>query len=328
LLSSWQPNRTLANLSHTSPPAQNKAGRFSFAHDAAGRVVAASLPSGLSLFTEYDARDAITRQGDNRGGSVTVQSDASGSPIGYIRPDGRQMRAVRDEAGRVIEETDFDGNVRRLAYNARGALIDYTVRGKHRKFEYDRRGRLNAIVYDEGVTKSVQRDERGQIRGVSYAPSARPGAFNLQAGSFRSLVDGRWAHASVLQDPPFDVGDDPIVTNTWAPYWPGGSPGSGGRHGPLLDGPTDGGTGGGPSSETRQHCIARHMLGCDLVFGACLLAATGVFIGVFAGCTLETLLAGAPVCEVIADVILVLGAGACVLNGISCINNAQDGCPP
>jgi hypothetical protein len=33
------------------------------------------------------------------------------------------------------------------------------------------------------------------------------------------------------------------------------------------------------------------------------------------------------VCEVLADVILVLGAGACVLYGYQCMNAVQDGCP-
>lgn len=236
--------------------------------------------------------------------------------------------AVRDEAGRIIEETDFDGNVRRFAYNARGALIDYTVRGKHRKFEYDHRGRLNAIVYDEGVTKSVQRDERGQIRGVSYAPSARPGAFNLQAGSFRSLVDRRWAHASVLQDPPFDVGDgDVIVTDTWAPYWPGSGGGAGGNnvHPPLQATGTEGGGGGG---ETRQQCIARHVLACDLEFYACLGVTVVGGVAFFAGCDLVTLLAGLPACAVLTEVIGVVGAAACVLIGTACNLRAGDGCPP
>jgi YD repeat-containing protein len=314
-------NKTAVNYSD--------AGRFSFARDAAGRVVAASLPSGLSLFTEYDARDAITRQSDNRGGSVAVQNDASGSPIAYIRTDGRQMRAVRDEAGRIIEETDFDGNMRRFAYNARGALIDYTVRGKHRKFAYDHRGRLNAIVYDEGVTKSLQRDERGHIRGVSYAPSARPGAFNLQAGSFRSMVDRRWAHASALQDPPPPPADgyyDVITTDTWAPFWPGGAPGSS-VHAPLLDtGPTP--PGGGPSAETRQQCIARHVLACDLEFYACLGVTVVGGVAFFAGCDLATLLLGLPACAVLTGVIGVVGAAACVLVGTACNLRAGDGCPP
>ena len=305
-------------------------GRFSYERDTVGRVAAAHFPSGLSLFNEYDARGAFIKQSDNRGNAVTVQRDASGAPIAYIRADGKQMRAVRDEAGRVVTDTDFDGNVRSFKYNVRGALIDYTARGKHRKFEYDHRGRLSAIVDDNGITRKVERDERGHIRRLSYSPTARLSAFGLQVGPgpFRPLVDRRWAHAPALQDPPPDCCDDPIITDIWAPYWPGGSPGGGLVHGPLLDGPTDGGTSGGPSVETRQQCIARHILSCDLQFGACLLAATGIFIGVFAGCTLETLIAGAPVCEVIADVILALGAGACVLNGVSCLNNSADGCPP
>ncbi len=303
-------------------------GRFSYERDAVGRVSVANLPSGLSFFNEYDARGAFIKQSDNRGNVVTVQRDASGAPIAYIRVDGKQMRAVRDEAGRVIAETDFDGNVRSFAYNARGALVDYTVHGKHRKFEYDHRGRLSAIVDDNGVTKKVERDERGHIRRLSYATTARLSAFGLQAGPSRSLVDRRWAHAPALQDPfPPDCCPDVIVIDVWAPYWPGGSPG-GGVHGPLLDtGPTAP-PGGGPSAETREQCVARHVLACDLEFYACLGVTVVGGVAFFAGCDLATLLLGLPACAVLTGVIGVVGAAACVLIGTACNLRAGDGCPP
>lgn len=253
-------------------------GRFSYERDAAGRVAAAHLPSGLSFFNEFDERGAFIKQSDNRGNAITVQRDASGAPTAYIRADGKQMRAVRDEAGRVIRETDFDGNVRSFAYNARGGLVDYTVRGKHRRFEYDHRGRLNAIVDDDGSTKRVERDERGHIRRLSSAPSARLSPFGLQAGPFRTLVDRRWAHASVPQDPPFDCCDDPIVTDTWAPYYPGGAPGSG-VHGPLLDtGPTNGGTRGGPPPVDAEACALDVLICIAAIAG--YIAAIGGLIAV------------------------------------------------
>jgi len=79
--------------------------------------------------------------------------------------------------------------------------------------------------------------------------------------------------------------------------------------------------------ETREHCIARHIFNCNLVFGACLLAASGAFLATFAGCSLTTFLAGAPACYVLADLVLLLGAGACVINGMACSNGEQDSCP-
>ncbi|MGZ8845438.1 MAG: hypothetical protein ACXW3C_03145, partial [Pyrinomonadaceae bacterium] len=212
-------------------------GRFTYEWNTVGRVTGEHFPSGFSRFNEYDARGAFIKQSDNRGNAVTVQRDASGAPIAYIRADGKQMRAVRDDAGRVIRDTDFDGNVRTFAYNARGGLTDYTARGKHRHFEYDHRGRLSAIVDDDGVTRRVERDERGHIRRLSYSPSAKLSAFGLQAGPFRPLVDRRWAHALAPQDPPPDCCDDVITTDVWAPYWPGSGGTAQGVHGPLLDTP-------------------------------------------------------------------------------------------
>jgi YD repeat-containing protein len=302
-------------------------GRFSNERDAAGRVAASHLPSGLSFFNEYDTSGAFIKQSDNRGNAVTVQRDASGAPIAYIRADGKQMRAVRDDVGRVIRDTDYDGNVRTFAYDARGGLTDSTIRGKHRKYQYDHRGRLSAIVDDDGATRKVERDGRGQIRRLSYSPIASLSPLRLQARSFRSSVDRSWAHAPALQDPPPGCCDDPIITDIWAPYWPSASGGgSGGNyHPPLEEAPGEGG--GGGMGETRAQCISRHTFNCHLGFAACLLATTGVFLGVFAGCTLSTFILGAPACAVLADVILVLGAGACVLYGYACLNAVQDGCP-
>lgn len=302
-------------------------GRFSFARDAAGRVNTMRFPSGLAVFNEYDANGAFTKQSDSRGRSVTVQRDFSGAPTVYIRADGKQMRAVRDGAGRVIEDTDFDGNVRRLAYNARGGLTDYTVRGQHRKFAYDLEGRLSAIIDDDGTTRKVERDERGRIQRLRIAVRGRSIAFNPQAAPLQSLVDRRWAHTSTLQDPPPPPPDevlDVITIDIWAPYYPGIGPGGGNQHPPLLAAPGDGGDGGG---ETRQQCIARHVMSCNLTFYGCLLVTLGVGLAFLGGCTLATFIVGVPVCEVIADVIVALGAGACLLNGFACINNSADGCP-
>lgn len=250
-------------------------GRFSYERDAAGRVAAAYFPSGLSFVNEYDARGAFIKQSDNRGNAVTVQRDASGAPIAYIRADGKQMRAVRDEAGRVVSETDFDGNVRRFAYNSRGALIDYTVRGKHRRFEYDHRGRLKAVVDDGGIVKRVERDERGQIRRLSYSTNLA----KVQIVPFQSLAERRWAHTPALQDPPPDCcGDDVITIDTWAPYYPGTGGSASGIHGPLLNtGPT------GPGGTTPPY----DPTDCAMYLASCfigILAFPGLVVALDAAC--------------------------------------------
>lgn len=78
-------------------------GRFETERDAAGRAIMERLPSGLTHFNEYDARGFLSGQRDNRGRAVTIERDASGAPVGLVRADGRQMRAVRDAAGRVVQ---------------------------------------------------------------------------------------------------------------------------------------------------------------------------------------------------------------------------------
>lgn len=222
----------------------SEVGRFTYARDTAGRVMAENLPSGLSFFNEYDARGSFTKQSDSRGNAVKVERDAGGLPIAYIRADGKQRRAVRDEGGRVIRETNYDGSVRSFTYNVRGALIEYRSPGNHRRFEYDHRGRLKAMIEDDGSVNRVERDDAGRIRHLSYS--------NGVARLGKPLGSMRWAHASALQDPPMPppdcCGEDVVYTDVWAHYWEwgliGGGAGGGGEHPPLQEAPPEGGTGG------------------------------------------------------------------------------------
>ncbi len=185
----------------------------------------------------------ITKQSDNRGNAVTVERDASGLPIAYFRADGKQRRAVRDEGGRVIRDTNYDGSVRSFTYNARGALIDYRSPGNHRKFEYDHRGRLTAMIDDDGGVNRVERDGAGRIRRLSHSTSVA----QLQ----KPLRLLRLAHASPLQEilpPPDCCGEDVIYTDVWAHYYDWGligGGGGGGQHPPLQSEPGEGGGGGG-----------------------------------------------------------------------------------
>jgi YD repeat-containing protein len=231
-------------------------GRFSLQRDAAGDIVGRQFPSGLSYSFSRDARGAVTSWRDNHDHLVTVEYDASGAPMAYIRADGKRMSAVRDEAGRVIAITGFDGRVRLFDYNARGALTDYTdVNGKHRKYQYGRDGRLNTIVYDDGVTTKVERDDHGHILRLNTART-QLGVINSSSPLSEKR---RWAHGLMFQDPPEPPPGEPIdvlVTDTWAPYWPGGSSGGGGMHPPLQSTDTDAGTGGGPAPYDPLDCAA------------------------------------------------------------------------
>jgi YD repeat-containing protein len=235
---------------------------YSFQYDGVGQLISRQLPSGLSLFDERDARGALITERDNQGHALTVEYDAGGAPMAYTRADGTRMSVVRDSIGRVTSLTDFDGKERRFDYDGRGALTDYTdAKGNHRKYQYDHRGRLRTIVDDAGVTTKVERDERGRIRRLI---SERTLKGDASGGRLQSLVDRRWAHATLLQDdppiPPLDAILDKIITDTWEPYGYGGSGGY--KHPPLRA--TDSGDGSGGGTDPID----------------CAMALTGCFLGI------------------------------------------------
>lgn len=142
------------------------------------------------------------RQSYNNGNSVTVELDASGAPVSYTRSDGKKRSAIRDSAGRVIKEIDFDGGVKTASYDARGALTDYKTSSRQLHFEYDHQGRLSAIV-DGGVRETVERDGQGNIQRLRVSGSAKL----------------RFAHAQELVPPPDCCGGEIITTDVWAPFW-------------------------------------------------------------------------------------------------------------
>lgn len=84
---------------------------------------------------------------------------------------------------------------------------------------------------------------------------------------------------------------------------------------------------GGGGSETREQCIARHQRACDLQFYGCLGLVVSGGVYAFATCNLTTLILGLPACTVLTAVVGIVGASACVLNGVGCRINSADGCP-
>ena len=142
------------------------------------------------------------------------------------------------------------------------------------------------------------------------------------------------SHAPTLQnmdDPNIDWGD-PLVIEVWAQMWKdlplsGGLIGNGDNLSDNSGSVDSVGDSLGGSSETREQCIARHRRSCDLQFYACLSVLVSGGIVFFGTCTLTTFILGLPACAFLTGVIGVVGGGACVLNGIACLNNAQDGCP-
>jgi YD repeat-containing protein len=291
-------------------------GRFSLERDASSRVIRESFPSGLNIYNEYDARGWLTKQSDNRGRSMRVERDASGAPVAYTRGDGKRLSLDRDETSRVVAMTDFNGLTRRYAYDARGAVTDYTnTRGERYKYEYDKRGLLRSILRADGTGTTIERDERGRVRRLVGALKS--------ATQLKTL-----AHALMPQDDGSGYTGDILVIDVWGPRWTdypvnGGLLGGGGMYLPMETTGNEGGSGG----ETRERCIARHYTACDLQFYACLGIVVSGGVGFFATCTLTTLILGLPACTVITAVIGIVGAAACVLNGVACRMNAPDGCP-
>ncbi len=321
------------------------AGRFDTERDAAGNITARRLPSGASYHYEYDAHGKTVKQSDNRGHTVSFGRDASGAATKVTFANGATLQATRDEAGRIVALNTSAGKSRHFAYDARGALTDYTdARGKHKHAEYDHRGRVRSISDSDGNQTTISRDERGRVQHI--AVFNRNGSRNDYDKSGQLMASTQATNSVRMEHALYTVG----ATTAWAapamqfagdcffggdsffdPFFPHESLAEIGFGCDPFGGIFDGlGSILDPFlgfSESRELCIARHHGICTKNLLACLTAAGigGLTFG--AGCTLTTLILGAPICEIIADIIFLAGGAGCLLNASGCVDGEADGCP-
>ncbi len=154
--------------------------------DAAGRVVAVSLPNGSTVTNSYGADSiATTANGrtttktfnaagkvasiaDAMGNTTTFNYDALGRVTGTTLADGSTTSISYDGLGHKISITEPNTGTTNFAYNAAGSLVSQTnARGQTINFAYDALGRvtLKDLPAGAGTDVSYRYDEAGFANG-------------------------------------------------------------------------------------------------------------------------------------------------------------------
>jgi RHS repeat-associated protein len=119
-------------------------------YDVDGNLVAAVDPMATRRTAAFDSVGLVTGVDDGLT-SVAFAADGLGRTIMHSRPDGSELRAEYDMAGRVSSTTDPDGNTTLFEYSTAGRLVRrVSAMGRVERFEYDECGRLAARIDPAG----------------------------------------------------------------------------------------------------------------------------------------------------------------------------------
>ncbi len=157
--------------------------RQHFRYDALNRVTDIQLSDGNHVRLSYDAYDEILEMTDKQRhirftytplGSMKTREEG-GAKIHFIYNKEEQLTAVvnehgemyrltRNDRGDVIQETGFDGLVRRYDRDAAGKVIRlHRPANRWTEFEYDYNGRLTRAEYSDGSWQTYSYNRAGQI---------------------------------------------------------------------------------------------------------------------------------------------------------------------
>lgn len=107
---------------------------------------------------------------DSRQWSIAYTSNERLRRKGIKNPLGESHVIAYDDAGRIIEETAFDGRKTSYEYDAAGRVARLVYAdGSHRTFRHDRRGNLLSDAGDDGSVITYSRDRMGRLAAAIHA---------------------------------------------------------------------------------------------------------------------------------------------------------------
>lgn len=152
-------------LKSVTSPAGNT---YSFTLDEIGRISSVLLPDGNTVGYTYDAN-----------GNLAEVKEATGSTLRYVYDenslmtewyDGSGNRVIKntyDADGRVITQTDGNGNISTLAYTE-GVTYATDAAGSTTAYTYDDQCRTTSITYPDGFIDTHSYDEHGNLASDAY----------------------------------------------------------------------------------------------------------------------------------------------------------------
>ncbi|HEY0611959.1 MAG TPA: DUF6531 domain-containing protein, partial [Chitinophaga sp.] len=154
-----------------------------FLYDALGRVTEVELPDGNHIRLQYNAYEDILRMTDKHRdirftytplGNVKTR-EVNGARTHFVYNKEEQLTCLvnelgetyhlgRNQRGRIIKETGFDGAHRYYERDGTGKVVTVQRPGKRwTKFEYDYNGRMTRANYSDGSWESYSYDRAGRL---------------------------------------------------------------------------------------------------------------------------------------------------------------------
>jgi len=154
-----------------------------FRYDILGRVVEIHMPDGNRLQLQYDAYDDVVRLTDKQQdvkytytplGSLKTREENNAKVhflynteeelSAVINEHGETFRIHRNMRGDIIQETGFDGIVKRYDRDAAGKVIRvHRSGGRYAEFEHNANGLLTRTEYSDGSWELYNYDSNGQL---------------------------------------------------------------------------------------------------------------------------------------------------------------------
>ncbi|MFI6287435.1 putative T7SS-secreted protein [Streptomyces sp. NPDC051018] len=191
--------------------------RYEFEHDAGLRLTRVVNPQGLTWSYEYDAAGNTVSETDFDGRTLTYRVDAGDRLAARTDALGGTVSFERDRLGQVIRK-DVDGRVTAYAYDGAGRLLEATGPDGELRYQYDRRGltktelvdgRPIMYAYDVLGRRTRRTTPTGHVTSYAYGADGR--AHRLTTGGHR--ID--FTHDAAGRELARVFGDAITVTSAW-----------------------------------------------------------------------------------------------------------------
>jgi RHS repeat-associated protein len=132
------------------------------AHDAEGNVVGMRTGGRQVRFRYGGYHQLIERE--EAGTRVAIERDTEGQIVAVVNEACERYVFKRDACGHVIEETGFDGKMRRHLHDAEGRVIKTRLpSGKITRVKYDIAGRITRLDHSDGTFTELDYREDGAV---------------------------------------------------------------------------------------------------------------------------------------------------------------------
>ncbi|MFJ3225964.1 putative T7SS-secreted protein [Streptomyces sp. NPDC086783] len=121
--------------------------RYEFTHDKELRLTRVTDPRGLTWSYEYDAAGDVVSETDFDGRTLTYRLDAAGRLAARVDALGGTISFERDRLGQVVRK-DVDGRVTDYVHDKAGRLLEATGPDAELRYRYDRCGRTKTEQVD------------------------------------------------------------------------------------------------------------------------------------------------------------------------------------